>query len=423
VKNLFLAITALISILCTEKAWSGACVAGIDCYCDKVKNPTSPLYDSKLMMCEDFEAQTLNENVKFGNTSGPNYGPPYDPTGFANAGWRGFNGYWNRTYGNSGEGCGWQFGQPATPKVGAPCSGVCATNPSWHVTDLWQANSFACMFIWKQGEHNAEVTSLTAPTNTSSGGSGVFDGIQSMAHRNPAGKSSGILGGKHFGSSKFNFGITQAIAYPTNIASSGLLNGPLKHEEWGDHGDGILLFHNQNGLTKTFPFNQMFTFGLNSSYPVSTCLAKVAAANVRKGILSCNGSGLLWEADSSYEQSRDWPFGKWGCVRGQFTNLGTTNMGIKIWLNDQVIVDFDGFDDTGLYIHKGYSFVTWDNFANTNQGGDYTPSTQTSYRWQDNVHIREGAPVSCSQIGFGGVSSTPSTTPTKPSAPRNLRIM
>ena len=72
------------------------CTRGVNCYCDKVK-PGGPLADPQLLLCEDFEAPTLHDDVGFGNGA-PDFGPPYDDTG--SPGWRGFNGYWHRTYGD-----------------------------------------------------------------------------------------------------------------------------------------------------------------------------------------------------------------------------------------------------------------------------------------------------------------------------------
>src|SRR2546430_7597719 len=65
------------------------CTRGVNCYCDKVK-PGGPLADPQLLMCEDFEAPTLHDDVNFGGGA-PNWRPPYDDTG--TPGYRGANSY------------------------------------------------------------------------------------------------------------------------------------------------------------------------------------------------------------------------------------------------------------------------------------------------------------------------------------------
>ncbi|MEK7201843.1 MAG: Ig-like domain-containing protein, partial [Patescibacteria group bacterium] len=40
----------------------GPCTDGVDCYCDRVRNISNPIYDPNLRLCEDFEAVTLHED-------------------------------------------------------------------------------------------------------------------------------------------------------------------------------------------------------------------------------------------------------------------------------------------------------------------------------------------------------------------------
>lgn len=75
--------------------------------------------------------------------------------------------------------------------------------------------------------------------------------------------------------------------------------------------------------------------------------------------------------------------------------------------SEVLIIDFSGFDGEFLDNKNGYHGMTWNAYANTNQGGGEIPTTITSYRYEDNFHLREGAPVSCQQIGFGAGGSAP----------------
>ncbi len=47
------------------QAWQD-CTDGVDCYCDRVRNPADALYDPLMLICEDFEAVTLHDDVNFG---------------------------------------------------------------------------------------------------------------------------------------------------------------------------------------------------------------------------------------------------------------------------------------------------------------------------------------------------------------------
>src|SRR5207245_3945728 len=138
------------------------------------------------LLCEDFEAPTLHDDVGFGQGA-PNFGPPYDDTG--HSGWRGLNSYWTQTYGFAG-GTQWNAGQPQIPQRGIPCNiggGTCATSAGWRLDDLWNANTGAehsgggtTYVIYKNGEFQDEIA---VATPTFPGGSGVFDGNQRFAHR------------------------------------------------------------------------------------------------------------------------------------------------------------------------------------------------------------------------------------------------
>src|SRR2546427_12217191 len=61
-----LSLVAL-GILLPEASVAAPCTPGTDCYCDRVKNVSSPIYDPSLLMCEDFEAPTLRLNQGLGN--------------------------------------------------------------------------------------------------------------------------------------------------------------------------------------------------------------------------------------------------------------------------------------------------------------------------------------------------------------------
>ena len=407
-------LAAALGILVPAAGVAAPCTPGTDCYCDKVTNKASPLFDSSLLFCEDFEAPTLYQNTGVGNGA-PYYGPWYDASG--QTGNRGNNSYWNRKYGNGTSSFLFSSGQPASPTLGAPCTfALCTGAKVWERNNLWSANAHAPQLaIYTQAsDFNFELSSLTVPINKAGGGSGVFDGNANLAYRIAAGRTHGIAGEARFANGTRNIGMTMAVAYPINSLTSGIWGtstnqGAWKHNEWGttynpNSGfDGLFIFYNQVGPRSGIPFAGFLGSFADQNY--TNCGSIVSAV----GNAQCIGSGLgiYWNNPSNYNQPTDWPFGTWGCVRGYLENAGLANMRMRVWFqgpnmtSERLIIDFTA-NGTQLDNKNGYSNMKWNAYANTNQGGGYTPTTALTFRYEDNVHARNGMPVSCAQIGFSG---------------------
>mgnify|MGYP001620090407 FL=1 len=221
----------------------------------------------------------------------------------------------------------------------------------------------------------------------------------------PAAVTGGIIGERAFLSST-SFGLTMAVAYPSIIGSSEIWAGPWKHDDLKATLDGTLdsgpIFHNEAPLQANDPFQAYMFFSPTGAASAAACQTAMANATIRRGDVGClTDVALLYRADPvAYNRTTQWPFGTWGCVQAHYQNLGTTNMSVKVWVNNNLIIDFDGFNGSSFLANRqGYSGFTLGNYANTNAyGPPFT--TQTTYRYEDNVHITAGAPVSCSQIGF-----------------------
>jgi hypothetical protein len=395
-------------VLSSISGASGNCVDGQTCYCDRVKG--GDLADPSVLLCEDFESPMLHDDVSVGGV-----GPWYNDGTYTNA--RGAYSYWTRTYGPSVSECAWTSGEPVSPKRGKTCGYSTCYPKEWRVDNLWDGNNGACIDIVANGEFDDEIPTNAEPFGPG-GARGVFDGRQSLAHRVQAGRTSGIIGTGTFNGSYRTIGVTMALAYPTNSAAADLWRYPWKHNEWAtaaeQRGDGPFLFHNTNALSEDDPF-QMFMFIARDSSQAA-CETAFANAQVRRGAVSCNSVALYYRADPAYyKRSRDFPSGTWGCAQGYFENLGSTNTKIQVWFNGTLIVDIQNLDSRFLSARDGYTALSWNNYANRNQTSDL--STQTTYRYEDNLHVRAGAPVSCEQIGF----SNPGSNPAPPAAPVLLR--
>lgn len=442
-KFLLAAGLSLAAVIAGVDARAGqTCTDGVDCYCDCVRGANrgdgfasaacatkNVPVDSAVLMCEDFESRNLTENVGAG-AGAPNFGPWYDVTGSPSGVGRGFNSYWTRTYGSVGSGCSWHRGEPANPQYGITCGAANCFAQEWSAGNPWGANQYACIDIMRNGEFDDELPTNPEPT-IPGGGSGVLDGRQSIAHRVPRGDgggaesptTGGFHGTKSFGRVVTNIGITQAMAFPTNIEASRVMSAPWKfnetsgndsgtgYEGWpvGNSGVGWLA-----GGTRLFPFAG---YVWTDNTPACEALDDESRALV--GQKQCNHSlGLHFGPNlADYDQPRDFPFGTWGCIQSHFYDMNTSNAKMKIWYNGKLIVDLDRLDGAKL-LNPGYNAYHFNHYANYNQHPG-AATTQVTYRYEDNVHLRQGAPVSCQQIGF--TSLAPATPPTpNPEPPAGL---
>lgn len=430
----------LVTATFTVVTGGGACTPGVNCYCDKVR--TGGVFaDSALLFCEDFEAPTLEctgaDAPACASRSGngaPYYGGPVDHVNSVSgipAGDRGGNSYWAQKYQNGVGAVSWQNPEPAaSPTFGVQCnpggSGICFGAKFWDAANRWQANALTNVGVVVLGattDFNSEVATITRPTGASNGGSGVFDGARSIGFRVPRGNNCspadscanvGYLSGQvPIGGWGFRreFGVTAAVAFPNNIATSGVVNTTTwKFDEWvnSTDTDGIFMFGFGGEAGTNFPFYQ-FTF----NHGTGNCSSTVSGTTVLAGRVECDGPGnFLWRASQTdgnltqrYVQATDWPFGTWGCVQAYYQNMGLANSHIQMWFTgpagvQKKIVDIANVNLTGFNAGSGYSGFRWNAYSNHNQGLGAIPTTQTTFRYMDNYHVRAGAPVSCAQIGF-----------------------
>ena len=404
---------------------AAACTAGTDCYCDNVANSGHADYDANLLFCEDFEAPSMRsyDTSREGNGS-PYYGPWHDETDGGGTCNRGYNSYWRNNYGNGVNSVIWNDGEPSSPSLGCSCNvgGRCEGTKIWSENDDFDANSLdPVIAILTSGEFD-EVAGNGDPTNAEGGGSGQFDGTASLHHRIEPNVTGGVLGEAGFTKST-EIGVTMAMAFALNLADSGIVAYPWKFNEFGNLLDGAFWFGRENQWDADTPFvNFVFYDGLTTA----NCNSRVSSATITLGEMSCDpgDSGAMeWRVNASdgvYDRSDDWAYGTWGCLRAHYTGIGTSNTTIKQWFKgpgdstETLVIDISGLNTTDTGMDNGgagYSSMSWNNFANANQGQGETPTTETTGRYEDNIHITNGTPVSCEQIGFGDTASTSETNP------------
>ena len=431
-----------------------SCTPGTDCYRDCVLGPATvgayknaachskhgvgvPV-DSSVLVVEDFEAPAYIQDLP--ESEGPWWAASVEfPTS------RGSGSLWNTRYGPFSQGHTWTLGNPTNPHRGVTCGipppQMCHGGRVWHPTDLWGGGGGPqAMFAMLQaGQFNAEISSLPDPTRASGGGSGVFDGNVSLGWRNPAGAGStqGIAGKAQFGFPNSNpgtgqvhttFGITMAMAYPPNLTQDTVAKTAWKHNEWWNSNgvglDSILVFGSTSGVSSTFPFYGFFTHRVDQpigAFTITQCRTAVAAATNSTGRAakwspSCFTIGglvpgaaqLTWvTAGSGYKHQTHWPLGQWACLRAFYQNMGLSNSAWWVELttsvvSDMRVIDVANMDTSGFRLGRvpqGYSALAWNNSANANQPRA-RPSTVMTFRYEDNIHVRAGTPVSCAQIGY-----------------------
>ena len=392
------------------------CTDGVDCYCD-IASATG------LLTCEDFE------NPDFYESGSGDWSKGLSDGGLFN---RGVSSDWFADYGNGafetlfkyadgvptvGTRCSYGAGSPGGL---AGCSGqreYCSTAQAAFVTgsggaaDCWgpNVNAKACIDIQRSGDFNAELGTLSL-TNGNGESIDVGGGNAHMAFRTPANPSNsntetacGKNGTETFSNST-DIGVTMAVAYGSNTASADIISGPWKHDEWFGSDGGIweefwLLGNTGLRSSDGFPFSGfMFTSGF------AACSAALAGATVSVGQADCVSTSpfalRLGTNSAQYTQSVDWPFGTWGCVQGHISGMGTTNMSLEIKFNGTTVFSMTGFNGTVLR-NQYYSGFHFNNYTNQNGGGaGYNGTDQVAYRYQDNIHVKTGAPVSCAAIGF-----------------------
>jgi hypothetical protein len=409
-KMRWLVIVLLLPVIVWAKP---VCTAGTDCYCDKVNDSGHAFYDSNLLLCEDFEAPTLVNDQGVGDGS-PYYGPWYDDTGSGQVCGRGFNSYWTKNYNNGAGADLYRDGMPDPATQGCTCDwgGSSCLNGAWvGPNNLFEAPTNTGMAMLTDAYYTAEASQK--PTSTATGGSGSFDGLVSFGNRmNPGLPNTQDIHGEYTFGNQRTFGITMAMAYSPNIASSDILTAPWKSNEWGwsggpGGGDGIFTFWADTVADSLFPFDHFVLFS-GFGETGSGCDSSVSAATITEGQAHCDDAFFRFQPTTDdYNQGTDWPFGSWACIRGYFENMGQSNSRFRIWITgpsyvEKKIIDISGMDTSQMAPSaNGYNRFIWNSYSNNGDsqiGG--TGNLVRTFRYEDNVHITTDKPVSCEQIGY-----------------------
>lgn len=453
-------LLAAVVVLLAAGAAEAACTKGTNCMCDCVSGPdrgdgfknatcatagtyvgtsaSNPQGAATTLWCEDWDDAGY-----------------YLPTDVSNWVARIVDSHpWNRgngsrfflNYGNGGSSGLWSQGNPTPPlkipgtqKCDVPGFANCTGNMEWCSTGQGGAFGRHCWdedrdpnsvpladVVTNIADVRDEIGTLNLSGGTDNGGT-VF-GNYAFAYRLPAANSSNILGNKNFPRS-LHVGLTVAYAYSSNMVANGAGNSPWnqawKHEEWYDSSDPgafyeFSMYGGQQNMANARPASVPYTgflFGVSNA----ACTAGLAAATITKGHYECDGSGnVLWRAEATeYTQAVDFPNGTWHCIQAELIWSGGT-FTHRNWIDGRPVMSMSGYPISALHVQNGYTSVFLNPYSNYN---DHTlnpvgPFTLvTMYRYMDNMYVRNGTPVACSQIGLTGGAG-----PTPPAAPTGLRF-
>ncbi len=393
----------------------GNCTDGVDCYCDRVKNPADAYYDPSVIMCEDFEAPQLWDAQNASQYVGggpPNYGPWYD--GFS---YRGDNSYWVKKLGQSVSSCSFSSSDPAPNDGGMSCNhptcGTAATDGSGNAYNL--RSSGECIVVYEDGE--AALGGGHSPNGD------VFDGTAYLGMKNKPGTDAGFLFVKGLNPPATEVGITEALALSHGFRTSGVLSQALKRDEWGGP-NGFAQFWYIGGQSNVPNYPARFPFAAFLwTQGGSSCWNNVGSVQAHVGEVMCNGSqqygtnnALIYSPGPSWNAATAMPDGQWHCIQAHIRGLGTSNVRVTVSLNGQPVIDLSGINGPAMLHDQSWSDWGFDTYSN-HYGGGGSGAEVVHYR--DNFHARRGPPVSCSQIGYQGGGSPPPPPPgqTAPAPP------
>ncbi len=417
-----------------------SCTDGIDCYCDCIENDWSggtvntandivsgqntyansacqtrgvPI-DSAVLYCSDYEQQTFHDDLVtdqvYTNTGGQSIGRPvWSDNGWSN--WRGYGGAWSTFLNDvtvAGQ-CAWHDQEPSGTvlrgnrcNVGGNCSGVVhsldpAIAAAWQTDQRAHANT--CIAFVQSDEIDNEITDIQPLTN-GRGSVSVFDGIQMMAHRIAAGHVAGFAGDVALNGAD-EIGVAWAMAYPSNLDRSGILRRPWKPNEWRGESGGSRANNLFTGCGSGCPTNGVaegiFPM-VNYIWYADGCAGKLLTCPT--GNCYCGNRAMVLRAEyAQYDFDRDWGLSTWGCIRGHVDGLNTSSSHYRMWFNNTLVVEAT-FNPVGSDQQNGVYQMKYGAYSNANQDPPGSETTEVTYRYEDNLHIRAGEPYTCSQIGF-----------------------
>ena len=372
--HLFLAVPATAQV----------CQDGLNCRCDLLVEQ----HGDSIVFCEDFENERLGDRGVWQK----------NPSSLQGAGWR------DQGYQGISLGCGF----PLPGSNGTRMDGQADITNTGKCIDITSSNPASLTIEGVPGQDR------------------VFDGNYSLAALNqpPVGQfSPGVPdyqpGGKHGTASLDrpvkNFGITRATYVSANVAQNGAAwkNDQFTAKDLGFYGtvntinpdsDSPECVDTQQSGWNWYPYAGTGWFSARGDTETWTDV-------VGHG---CKANKLKIYPSAEYRHKP----ATWRCMQIQYEGWGTTSGRIRHWWDGELVLDLQNVNMSSMQSQINpngldqFSFNNYFNGATGNQSNQGYMGNSISGRLKDNIVIREGAPVSCEEIGFdfegdasgGGVS-------------------
>lgn len=311
-----------------------------------------------------------------------------DDSYYGQTGCRGNGSLLGDRYGNTPAGCGWSASQPASPTYGSACRsdpGVCGgeCEPAvWLEGNPLQVPANFCWAMFTSGVADDIFDGATTPA-------APLAGNRSLALVVQAGQTNGKWDGGTTPLSfhEHTFAISKLLAYPSNLASTGILAFPWKGDQCGPNAHCVESW--LGGDTNQFPFQGPIIYSLDN------CPAAIAGATYVVGTSSdvdCGGGGTNFRVlrPTNYSRSTDWPYGTTGLLQVFYRAMGTSTSEVKVMFTAaggtrKTVFHVQNLDTRGYETMVPYAP---NPFANANQGLGETPTTLDTGRVWDNLLIQ-----------------------------------
>ncbi|MCH2184162.1 MAG: hypothetical protein MK108_19360 [Mariniblastus sp.] len=414
------ALTVVASpLLFALPATAQVCQDGLDCRCDRLVDQ----YGDSIVFCEDFENPRLAEDGVWQTNSMSLQG-----AGWENQGYAGINL--------------WCQGQTGVPQFGQAITNV--------------VNNNGCIYLLERGDASTQPgagpseTAIPLNDQTFDGNVSLMqtvrpqDGTMITANDGqvyPLNQPGGFHGQARLSRVVTSFGITSARYIATSVPNQG--------PAW----KGNQYTPARAALTGTFNTTHctdgqsIYPTGLGSNLePYSGTLWTFNGIPTFTNTVgaSCtfgNSSAPKLKSRPDNRSTPLFPRGEWVCQQVQYENWGASNGRIRHWVDGELVIDValdmsdpstSWLDSEGpglgeFYWNNYYNGASWEEGGASNWAGiistknDGPKTKKWSGRLQDNLVIREGSPVSCSEIGFdfegnppGGGGSQNQTAPLPP---------
>ena len=385
-------------------ATAQGCQDGLDCRCDVLVDQ----YGDSIVFCEDFENPRLADDGVWQTNSRSLPG-----AGWQDQGYPGINL--------------WCQGQIGVPQFGQGITNV--------------VNNNGCIYLLERGDASTQPgagpSETAIPLNDQ-----TFDGnvslMQTVRPQNgtmvtanngqdyPLNQPGGFHGQADLSRVVTSFGITSARYIATSVPNQG--------PAWkgNQYTPGHAALTGTFNTTNCTDGQSNYSTGLGSNLePYSGTIwasnGRPIYTNTVGGSCTTGNSSTPWLKSRPDNRATPLvPRGEWVCQQVQYENWGASNGRVRHWFDGELVIDVavDMSDPRTSWIDSegpGLGQFKWNNYYNGSGGeggvSNWTgtistrnqgpQTTKWSGRLQDNLVIREGSPVSCSDIGFDFEGSSP----------------